>query len=171
VSCPPISYGPLFKVPRIGKNGKIIHVYKFRTMYPFSEYLHDYVLQLNGYSIFGRPANDFRLTEWGKFLRKFWLDEIPQLINVLKGEMSLVGIRPLSKKDLEFYPNDLKELRKKYKPGCIPPYVALLKQGMFPSIEAERKYLNEKERNGFATDIKYLGLALYNIITNKIKSA
>jgi hypothetical protein len=170
VSFPSVSYGPLLKVPRVGKNGKIIHVYKFRTMYPFSEYLHDYVLQLNGYSIFGRPANDFRLTDWGKFLHKFMLDDIPQIINVIRGEMSLVGIKPLSKKDLEFYPKDLKELRKKYKPGCIPPYVALLKQGIFPSIEAERKYLNEKERNGITTDFKYLGLALYNLITNKIKS-
>jgi lipopolysaccharide/colanic/teichoic acid biosynthesis glycosyltransferase len=165
------SYGPLFKMPRIGKDGKIIHVYKFRTMHPFSEYLQDYVLRLNGYSNVGKPADDFRLTKWGKFMRKFWLDEVPQIINVLKGEMSLVGIRPLSKRAFQDYPDDVKKMRVKYKPGCIPPYVALLKQGMAQSIEAEREYLNEKERSPFTTDIKYFGMAIYNILTNKIRSA
>ncbi len=165
------SYGPLFKMPRIGKNGDIIFVYKFRTMHPFSEYLQDYVLRLNGYSVVGKPADDFRLTKWGKFMRKYWLDELPQLINVLKGEMKLVGIRPLSKRAFSEYPDDVKRMRVKYKPGCIPPYVALLKQGMQQSIEAERTYLQEKEKNPLTTDIKYFKLAILNIVTNKIRSA
>ncbi len=165
------SYGPLFKMPRIGKNGDIIYVYKFRTMHPFSEYLQDYVLRLNGYSVVGKPADDFRLTKWGKFMRKYWLDELPQLINVLKGEMKLVGIRPLSKRAFADYPDDVKKMRIKYKPGCIPPYVALLKQGMEQSIEAERTYLQEKEKNPLTTDFKYFKLAILNIVTNKIRSA
>ena len=165
------SYGPLFKMPRIGKNADIIYVYKFRTMHPFSEYLQDYVLRLNGYSLVGKPADDFRLTKWGKFMRKYWLDELPQLINVLKGEMKLVGIRPLSKRAFQDYPDDVKAMRVKYKPGCIPPYVALLKQGMAQSIEAERTYLEEKEKNPFTTDLKYFKMAILNIVTNKIRSA
>lgn len=165
------SYGPLYKMPRIGKNRDIIYVYKFRTMHPFSEYLQDYVLRLNGYTAIGKPADDFRLTKWGKFMRKYWLDEFPQLINVLKGEMKLVGIRPLSKRAFQEYPDDVKEMRVKHKPGCIPPYVALLKQGMAASIEAERKYLLEKNKNPLSTDMKYFRLAIYNIITNKIRSA
>jgi hypothetical protein len=165
------SYGPLFKMPRIGKDGKIIYVYKFRTMHPYSEYLQDYVLRLNGYSAVGKPADDFRLTKWGKFMRKYWLDELPQLINVLRGDMKLVGIRPLSRRAFEDYPDDVKQMRIKYKPGCIPPYVSLLKQGMAQSIEAERVYLKEKEKNPYTTDVKYFRLALFNIITNKIRSA
>ncbi len=165
------SYGPIYKMPRIGKGGEIIYVYKFRTMHPFSEYLQDYVLNLNGYSAIGKPADDFRLTKWGKFMRKYWLDEFPQLINVLKGEMSLVGIRPLSRRAFQEYPDDVKEMRVKYKPGCIPPYVALLKQGMMASIEAERQYLQEKVKNPISTDIKYFKLAVFNIITNKIRSS
>jgi len=104
-------------------------------------------------------------------MRKFWLDEVPQLINVIKGEMTLVGIRPLSKRAYQEYPDDVKKMRIKYKPGCIPPYVALLKQGMAQSIEAERVYLHEKERNPFTTDLKYFMMAIYNILTNKIRSA
>jgi hypothetical protein len=165
------SYGLLFKMPRVGKDGKTILVYKFRTMHPYSEYLQDYVLKLNGYSENGKPANDFRLTSWGRFMRRLWLDEFPQLINVLKGEMNLVGIRPLSKRVLKDYPEDLKIIRSKFKPGCIPPYVSLLMQGLKESIEAERKYLAEKELNPFGTDLKYFAMALYNIMTNKIRSA
>ena len=65
------SYGPIFKMRRVGKGGKIIQVYKFRTMHPFAEYLQDYVLKINGYSEIGKPANDFRLTTWGKFKRRY----------------------------------------------------------------------------------------------------
>ena len=59
---------------------------------------------------------------------------------VFKGEMAIVGTRPLSQRAYQEYPDDIKEMRSKYKPGCVPPYVALLKQGMEPSIEAERQY-------------------------------
>ncbi|MEN8120603.1 MAG: sugar transferase [Bacteroidota bacterium] len=168
---PTPSYGPIYKMPRIGKGGEIIYVYKFRTMHPYSEYLQDYVLKLNGFSAIGKPSDDFRLTKWGKFMRKYWLDEFPQLINVLKGEMKLVGIRPLSKRMLQEYPDDVIEMRSKYKPGCIPPYVSLLKQGVMASIEAERQYLQEKNKNPISTDIKYFKMAMYNIITNKIRSS
>ena len=102
------SYGPLFKMRRVGKNSKEIYVYKLRTMHPFSEYLHDYLLKLNGYANSGKPANDFRLTSWGRFLRKYWFDEVPQLINVLKGQMSLVGPRPVSFRYLQDIPEDLR---------------------------------------------------------------
>ena len=165
------SYGPLFKMKRVGKGGKIIKVYKFRTMHPYAEYLQDYVLKVNGYSEIGKPADDFRLTTWGRFMRRYWLDELPQLINVLKGEMKLVGIRPLSKRFLLEYPEDVKQMRLKHKPGCVPPYVALLKQDVEEYIESERIYLLEKEKHPFTTDYKYFFKAVYNILTNKIRSA
>lgn len=165
------SYGPVYKMPRVGKGGKIILVYKFRTMHPYSEYLQDYVLKMNGYSDIGKPADDFRLTTWGKFMRRYWLDEMPQLLNVLKGEMKLVGIRPLSKRFLAEYPEDVLKLRFKHKPGCVPPYVALLKQEVQEYIESERTYLLEKEKNPYTTDFKYFFKAVYNILTNKIRSA
>jgi len=165
------SYGPICKLQRVGKQGKVIGVYKFRTMHPYAEYLQDYILKRNGYSPIGKPAQDFRLTSWGKFMRKYWLDELPQLINVLKGEMGLVGVRPISKRFLAEYPEDLKLKRFKYKPGCVPPYVALLKQDVNQYLDSERIYLDEKERHPVSTDIKFFVKAVSNIITHKIKSA
>lgn len=165
------SYGPLFKMRRVGKNGKIIHVFKFRTMHPYSEYLQDYIIRTNGYKDIGKPADDFRITPWGKFLRKYWLDELPQIINVLRGEMKLVGIRPISNRFLNEFPEELKELRLKQKPGCVPPYVSLLKQSVEGFIEAEMIYLSEKKKHPYTTDLKYLCKAAFNVLTNKIRSA
>lgn len=166
------SYGPLYRMPRIGKNGKIIKVYKMRTMHPYAEYLHSYILTLHGYAESGKPANDFRLTPWGKFMRKYWLDELPQLINVLKGDLKLVGIRPISERYFQDIPKDLQELRLKHKPGCIPPYVALNRKSNVKSVlQAEREYLAEKERNPYTTDMNYFFKALYNIIFKSKRSA
>jgi lipopolysaccharide/colanic/teichoic acid biosynthesis glycosyltransferase len=164
-------YSPIFKMKRIGKDGKFIFVYKFRTMYPYSEYLQDFILKNYGYADNGKPANDFRLTQWGKFFRKYWLDELPQLINVVKGEMKLFGIRPLSERFLKEYPSEFLELRNKQKPGCVPPYVALLKQDVKEYINSEMIYLKDKEKHPYTTDIKYFSKAVYNILTNKIRSA
>ncbi len=165
------SYSPVFKMERVGKAGNPIYVYKFRTMHPYSEYLQDFVLKVNGYSEIGKPADDFRVTPWGKFLRKYWLDELPQVINVLKGEMRLVGVRPISKRFLSEFPEDIQKLRMKHKPSCIPAYVALLKQSKEGFIEAETTYILEKEKHPIMTDVKYFYMAAYNILTNKIRSA
>jgi len=166
------SYGPLYKMPRLGKNGKIIGVYKLRTMHPYAEYLHDYILKLNGYAESGKPANDFRLTPYAKFIRKYWIDELPQLLNVLKGDMKLVGIRPVGKRYFQDIPKDLQELRLTQKPGCIPPYVALNRKSSLEDVQqAEREYLQEKLKHPYTTDIKYFFKALWNIVVRRKRSA
>ncbi|MES2678870.1 MAG: sugar transferase [Bacteroidota bacterium] len=166
------SYGPLYKMPRMGKDGKIIGVYKFRTMHPYAEYLQDYILRIHGYAESGKPANDFRLTPWGLLLRKYWLDELPQLINVLKGELKLVGVRPISKRYFDDIPKDLQELRLKQKPGCIPPYVALNRRSSVDAVvEAEREYLLEKIKHPYTTDTRYFFKAIFNIIFRRKRSA
>lgn len=166
------SYGPLFCMKRMGKNGKEIGVYKFRTMHPYAEYLQDYVLKLNGYAESGKPKDDFRLTPWGRFLRRYWLDELPQLLNVLKGDLKLVGVRPISKRYFEDIPKDLQELRLKFKPGCIPPYVALDRKSDVNSVlQAEREYLEEKSKHPFTTDTKYFFRAIFNIVFKRKRSA
>ena len=166
------SYGPVYKMPRLGKNGKIILVYKFRTMHPYSEYLQDFMINAYGYSSTGKPANDFRIPVWGKFLRKFWLDELPQLINVLKGELKLVGIRPVSQRYFQDIPKEMQKLRLSQKPGCIPPYVSLNREGNVLSVlSAEKEYLEEKISNPYTTDIKYFFNAVINILVFHKRSA
>jgi lipopolysaccharide/colanic/teichoic acid biosynthesis glycosyltransferase len=162
---------PIVKLPRIGKNGKMIGIYKFRTMHPYSEFLQDYWIRKHGYNDRGKPANDYRITKWGSFMRKLWLDELPQLINVLKGEMKLVGMRPISLARYREFPEDMQQERIKYKPGCFPPYVALNMPDNKGNIEAERIYLRDLAAHPYTTDMKYLMKSIYNILTNKIRSS
>ncbi len=165
------TYHPIIRLQRIGKRGKMIGVYKLRTMHPYAEFLQDYILKINGYNEAGKPANDFRITKWGKFFRRYWLDELPQLLNVIKGEMKLVGLRPLSNVRFNQFPEDLKAERIKYKPGCIAPYVALKMPDDKMNIKAERIYIRDLRKNPRLTDLKYLLKAMYNIITCKIRSS
>ena len=166
------SYGPLFKMNRIGKGGKMIGVYKFRTMHPYSEFLQEYLIQNHGYAETGKIKDDFRTTLWSRRLRRYWIDEIPQLINLLKGEMKLVGVRPVSEVYFNAIPKELQELRKKYKPGCIPPYVAFNKSGSLKSVlECEEVYLKMKEKNPYFTDTKLFFKAIFNIIFRGKRSA
>lgn len=159
------SFGPIYGMPRIGKNGKIITVFKIRTMHPYSEFLHEYILKHNGYGEKGKPKNDFRVTSWGRVLRKYWIDETPQIFNVLKGELKLVGLRPVSEVYFNALHQEYKDMRINYKPGCIPPYVALNKK---PSkkevIEAEYEYIKMKKSNPYTTDFILFFRALRNII-------
>lgn len=166
------TYGPFVKLRRIGKRGEVISVFKFRTMNPYSEFIQDFIIKLNGYNKVGKPANDFRLTRWGKFLRKYWLDEIPQIINVLKGELAIVGVRPLSFTRYNELPEDVKTRRINYKPGCIPPYVALNMPDACGNIEAERIYFNDLEKAPrYLVNLRYFFMALRNILSRKIVSA
>jgi lipopolysaccharide/colanic/teichoic acid biosynthesis glycosyltransferase len=88
--------GPvMFKQVRIGKGGRPFTMYKFSSMVPDAEEKKQSLMELNerDYPAF-KMKNDPRITPVGKFIRKWSLDELPQFINVLKGEMSLVGPRP-----------------------------------------------------------------------------
>lgn len=104
------SKGPvLFKDKRIGKDGKQIFVYKFRSMYVDAESrLEQYLTkeQLELWKTERKIENDPRITKIGKFIRKTSLDELPQLINILKGDLSVVGNRPISKLEYDTWFSD-----------------------------------------------------------------
>ncbi len=91
---------------RIGKNGKEFYLYKFRSMYDGSD----------GKHLLTYGNGDSRITGFGKFLRKYKLDELPQLFNVLLGEMSIVGPRPEVKKYVDTYTEEQRQILK-VKPG------------------------------------------------------
>ena len=100
------SKGPVFFVhKRVGKNGKIIGIYKFRTMVPNAEELIKQFTpeQMKEFKENFKLENDPRITKIGKFLRRTSLDELPQIINILKGEMSIIGPRPVIGEELEKY--------------------------------------------------------------------
>ena len=101
------SKGPIFFIqPRVGKKGKLFNIVKFRTMKP------NFRNELN--LTVGRNE---RITQIGHYLRKFKIDELPQLINVLEGRMSLVGPRPEVKEFIDEYPIHIREKVLSVKPG------------------------------------------------------
>jgi exopolysaccharide biosynthesis polyprenyl glycosylphosphotransferase len=113
------SRGPvLFVQKRLGLNKRRFNVYKFRTMVPDAERRMTEVEHLNEVSgpVF-KIKNDPRITLFGKFLRKASIDELPQLLNVLKGDMSLVGPRPLPVRDYEGFNEDWQRRRFSVRPG------------------------------------------------------
>lgn len=100
------SKGPVFfKHTRIGKNGKIIKIYKYRTMVANAEKLIKKFTpeQMKEYKENFKLENDPRITKVGKFLRKTSLDELPQLLNIIQGDLALIGPRPVVKSELEKY--------------------------------------------------------------------
>jgi hypothetical protein len=157
------SYGPLVKFKRVGINNRIIYTYKFRTMHPYSEYLQEYIHHHHKLAQGGKFNNDFRISEYGKFMRKAFFDEIPMLYNWLKGDIQLVGVRPLSFHYLSLYPTDLIELRKKVKPGLIPPYYYDLPETFLQICESEKRYIESYLKHPVATQWKYFRKILYNL--------
>ena len=100
------SKGPVFfKHTRIGRNGKIIKLYKFRSMVENAEDLIQKFTpeQMKEYKENYKLTDDPRITKIGKILRKTSLDELPQLINIIKGELSIIGPRPVVQDELEKY--------------------------------------------------------------------
>lgn len=110
--------GPvLFKQERIGLNGKNFYMYKFRSMYIDAEDRLEELLHLNEVEgAMFKIKEDPRITKIGKLLRKTSMDELPQLINVVRGDMSLIGPRPPLTREYEMYNNYEKE-RLSIKPG------------------------------------------------------
>lgn len=164
------TYGAFIRLKRVGKNGKTIFVYKMRTMYPYSEYLQQYVYENSNLQKGGKFNKDFRVNTMGKFMRRFWIDELPMLINLLRGDIKLVGVRPLSQQYFELYDKDLKAMRTRFRPGLIPPFYADMPSTLEEIQDSERKYLESYNKKPFMTDCRYLGKAVYNILFKKARS-
>jgi len=110
------SPGPVFfRQLRVGRFGNLFYIYKFRTMY----------LNTANKGILITVANDPRVSRSGRFLRKFKIDEFPQLINVILGEMSLVGPRPEVPFYMEHCPEEIKKIILSIRPG-ITDYASII---------------------------------------------
>ena len=138
---------PIFSQIRVGKDGRLFRFYKFRSMIVNAE---DMLEQLQDQNEMEGPAfkikDDPRITRIGKFIRKTSLDELPQLVNVLKGELSLVGPRPPLPREVEQYtPKQMKRLT--VKPGLtcywqIQPHRNSLSFDQWLALDLQ--YINER---------------------------
>jgi lipopolysaccharide/colanic/teichoic acid biosynthesis glycosyltransferase len=153
--------GPLFyNAPRVGKNYKIFKMYKLRTMKVDAPDLRN-----SDGSTFN-SENDPRVTKIGKFLRKTSLDEFPQFINVLKGDMSLVGPRPIL--PVKEYSEFKEELEKSMK---IRPGITGYNQAYFRnSITRKEKYKNDAfyaDKMNLILDLKIIYKTFCTVILRK----
>ena len=147
---------PIFSQTRVGRDGKTFTFYKFRSMYPDAEARLEGLL---GYNEMDGPAfkmkNDPRITRVGRFIRMTSIDELPQLWNILKGDMSIVGPRPPLPREVELYDKRAKQ-RLIVQPGLtcywqIQPYRNRLSFEQW--VDMDVQYINERS---FWTDWKII---------------
>ena len=164
---------PIIHLRRKGKNGKEIVVHKFRTMYTYSEYIQTYIYRYQNLQSGGKFKDDYRVNFWGRFLRKVWLDELPMVWNMIRGDIKLVGVRPLSRQYFSLYTPEMQELRTRTKPGLLPPfyYDAKTPETLDEIQASERRYLEAYLKKPFATDWRYFWGIIGNIIFRKKHSA
>lgn len=161
------SKGPiLFRQKRVGLNQREFTIYKFRTMVEDAENFKEKYSHLNETT---EPAfkikRDPRTTRVGKILRRFHLDEIPNLINVIFGEMSLIGFRPPIPSELKDYKKDYFE-RFDAIPGIMSPWTA----DLYHKCSFDKWILSDigyNKNKNLSTDIKIILDTLKRIITEK----
>lgn len=170
VNLPSKNYGFLFKMERTGFKGETINVYKVRSMHAYAEYLQEYIYSQNQLSEIGKFKNDYRINVIGKLSRKLWLDELPMVYNLLKGDIKLVGVRPLSKHFLSLYKPNVKDRRSGFKPGLVPPYYADMPKSLDEVMESEMRYFDAHEKSPLRTDLAYFFKAANNILIKKARS-
>lgn len=163
---------PIIHLRRIGKDGKMIVVHKFRTMYTYSEYIQNYIYNYQSIDSGGKFKDDYRVTPWGHMLRRMWLDELPMVWNILRGEMKLVGVRPLSPQYFSLYSKEMQQLRTKTKPGLLPPfyYDRQTPETIEEVQESERRYIEAYLKKPFATDWRYFWGIVGNIVLKRKRS-
>lgn len=144
---------------RIGKNGKPFRMWKFRSMYKNSDRMIDQLSpeQKRQYYTEFKIDNDPRITPIGNFLRKSSLDELPQLVNVLVGEMSLVGPRPLIESEIQTYYEDTFDTLLSVKPGLTGYWQAYARNNAtYESGERQQMEMYYVAHASFWLDIKIL---------------
>lgn len=167
---PEPSSGILLRINRIGHHGRPITVYKFRTMHPYAQYIQAYVYEQFQLKPGGKFSNDFRITKWGRWMRRFWIDEIPMVYNILRGDLKIIGVRPLSEHYLNLYTPEHAVLRTQGKPGLIPPFYADMPVSLEEIMASEQRYIQAYMQQPLATDMQYAARAVGNILFRKARS-
>ena len=153
-------HGPvMYTQDRVGRHGKIFKVYKFRSMIVDADKKLEELKDQN--EVDGpmfKMKEDPRITKIGKFIRKYSLDELPQLFNVLKGDMSLVGPRPPLPSEVDEY-SDYAKQRLYVTPGCTGLWQATVRNsaGFDEMVELDLKYI---QKSGFFYDLGLIFLTV-----------
>lgn len=157
------SPGPiLFQQWRVGERGKLFRIFKFRTMIVGAEALHHQVM--GNQSGLHKHTNDPRLTSIGRWLRKYSLDELPQLFNVLRGEMSLVGPRPWALYDAVRISPDMRQ-RLNALPGITGSWQVTSRSNLLDLNAVNRHDLDYLSSWSLWQDIKILLMTLPKVIS------
>lgn len=164
------SYYPVIQLERIALNGRIIRIKKVRTMYPYSEFLQKQVFEQNNLLSTGKIRSDYRITTAGRVFRKYWIDELPQVINWLRSDIKLVGIRAMSRHFFSLYPKEYQELFLQVKPGIISPLFEENAKGFSHIVETEKAYLQSYLRRPILTDIRYFFIVFSQIFFKGVRS-
>ncbi|ALJ04740.1 hypothetical protein APS56_06195 [Pseudalgibacter alginicilyticus] len=144
---------PIFFQSRPGKNEKIFNIMKFKTM-------------TDGTDNTGKLLSDEdRLTKFGSFLRKSSLDEIPQLVNIIKGDMSLIGPRPLRVRYLPFYTKE-EQIRHTVKPG-ITGLAQISGRNFLPWDDRLKKDIEYVKNISFQLDASIFIKTIFKVVSSK----
>ena len=160
------SPGPIFfKQKRVGKNGRYFEIYKFRSMYMDAEERKKDLMAQNEMSgLMFKMKDDPRITKVGKFIRKTSIDELPQFINVLKGDMSLVGTRPPTVGEFKQYEGHHKR-RLSMKPGITGMWQAYGRKTVSDFEEIVKMDLDYIDNWSIMLDIKILFKTVQSVLT------
>ena len=134
---------PFFMQERIGKDGKAFNMFKFRTMFMNADAMKVDLMEQNEYdSVHFKMSNDPRITKIGKFLRRTSIDELPQILNVLLGHMTIIGPRPFVRAEQDQLPSD----RLLVKPGlsCYWQITDTVKMPQEEQLELDYRYIRER---------------------------
>jgi len=152
----------LLRQTRIGKGGIPFTVYKIRTMKKGCEKVPVFFDKFK--------SSDPRVMKFGRFMRRTGLDEIPQVYNILRGEMSLVGPRPMSPCFLEKVSPEQKALRQMIKPGLVGVIYIKPVDSFETALKNEMIYLNELQGgNRFLVDVKYFFRIAFNLLSGRVR--
>ncbi len=156
----------------LGINGRPIRVYKFRTMEIGADNHLEETLG-SGLNHYGKPNRDERITRIGRFLRRYWLDEIPQIYNTVRGDLKLVGVRPMSEKSWERYPRDIKNKALKEKPGLlgVGSQHSHNDETFNLHLDVISRYLEDRETKKPSSDLNQFFYILSNILFRGVRSS
>jgi lipopolysaccharide/colanic/teichoic acid biosynthesis glycosyltransferase len=161
------SVGPVFFIQRrIGYRCAEFEMYKFRTMVDGAERQEQRLFQAQGDRTFLKVKNDPRTTPLGRVLRRFSIDELPQLFNVLRGDMSLLGPRPLLQGDLHRFPRASVMRRFAMKPG-ISGLWQVSGRSLLPDADRIRLDIDYVDNWTFRRDLALLAKTIPVVVTAK----